>query len=480
MNLQFREIKLPPIPGDRQPEKLKTASNFILTSKPKVPEVKGRSLRKLEEIIADIEGDRADNIDRLEWAYCLQAKTEWDIKNPDKASETSQAIWQIARDNSPLKQQLLWRVAIDRIHKAENPASNNHALPPALAECFDEFASNATATDALPIQIINVFPQERSDWELAKLSWQYLKTPAELLKKALLPARISIVDRALKHVTEIFVKNQVADKSGVEWLLKCLQEMPPQQQLTAVAELLVKISDDPIKNYRSKLVEWLRDEYSGKSQLLDGAAKTSLNRWIGALNYSYFQKTIDSVARMLRLPEAEIKVLEERRDFWANYSDRIQRVRLLLPQSSASTIGYQLQFDFSILPEDGSELTEVCIFQFSNYCAVEFFRGTKGEVRLIGRSKENDRLLFVKKDLSIERIRKLGGEIHDRLFMWQSSCEKWLKQKGIIPNDGTEYFQGMSKYYGKYDAKNGLRKPEPKEQKEREILVKKWQKEMGN
>ncbi|MCU0541687.1 MAG: EH signature domain-containing protein [Oscillatoriaceae cyanobacterium Prado104] len=480
MSVYFREIKLPPEPSYQQPAQLKKASNFQLASKPKVPEVKGRSLRTLAEIIADIENDRADSIDRLEWTYCLRAKTEWDIKNPDKAAETSQAIWQIARNNLPLKQQLLWRVALDRIQKVENPASNNSALPPALAEGFDEFARTATASDAVPIQIIKILPQERSDYELAKLSWQYLKTPAELLKKALLPAKVSIVTRALQHVAGIFAKNQVSDKSGVEWLLRCLQEMPSQQQLAAVTELLVTISDDPIKNYRSKLVEWLRDEYSPKLQLLEGAAKTSLNRWIGALNSSYFQKTIDLVARMLKLPDAEIKVLEERRDFWANYSDRIQKVRLLLPQSSASAIGYQLQFDFSILPEDGSELTEVCIFQFSNYCAIEFFRGTKGEVRLIARSKENDRLLFVKKDLSVDRIRKLGGEVHDRLFMWQSSCEKWLKQKGIIPNDGTEYFQGMSKYYGKYDVTNGLRNPEPQEQKERDILVKKWLKDMGS
>ncbi|MGL5065969.1 MAG: EH signature domain-containing protein [Microcoleus sp.] len=479
MSVNFRAIQLPPTPGDRHPEKLKIASSFTLVNKPKVREVKARSLRSLEAIIADIEGDRADNIDRLEWAYCLRLKIEWDIKNPDRAAVTSQAIWQIARNNSLLKQQLLWRVALDRIYKSENPASSNCALPPALAECFEEFANTATSSDALPVQIIKILPQERSDYELAKLSWQYLKTPAELLTKALLPARVSIADRALQHAAGIFAKNQVADKSGVEWLLKCLQEMPPQQQLAAVAELLVKISDDPIKNYRSKLVEWLQDEYSPKSKSLDGEAKTTLNRWIGALNYSYFQKTIDLVARMLKLPEAEIKVLEERRDFWANYSDRIQRVRLLLPQSSASAIGYQLQFDFSILPEDGSELTEVCIFQLSNYCAIEFFRGTKGEVMLIPRSKENDRLLFVKKDLSISRIRQLGGEVHDRMFMWQSSCEKWLKQKGIFPNEGTEYFQGMSKFYGKYDVTNGLRNLEPKEQKEREILVKKWQKEMG-
>ena len=481
MSVDFREIKLPPNPSQRQPNQLKIAGNFAPGSKPNVPEVKGISLRGIAEIIADIQSEQADSITPLEWTYCLWAKGEWDIKNPDRTKEISQAIWQIAQSNSRLKQQLLWRLALHHSRQLENAVSSNFPeLDRALVECFAEFASTAAGTDALPIQIIKILTRDLPDYELAKLSWQYLKTPAELLEKALLPVHIPIVNRAGPHLAGIFAKNQVSDLSGVEWLLRCLKEMPAAQQLAAVEELLIKISADILKNQRPKLVEWLRSEYYPKLQLLSDTAKESLRRWIGELNYSYFQKTIDLVARMLRLSEAEIKQLEDRRDFWANYSDRIHRVRLLLPQSSVNAIGYQLQFDVDILAEDGGELTEVCIFQLEGYCAIEFFRGSGAEIRLIPRSKESDRLLFVKKELSVKRIRKLGGEVHDRVFMWQSSCEKWLKQKKIMPNEGTKSFVGMSQYYGKYDARNGLRIPEPHEQKERELLLKKWQKEMEN
>ena len=479
MSVQFREIQLPPIPSQQQPEKIKIASNFSQTNKPNVPEVKGISRRGMTEIIADIHNERADSITPLEWTYCLWAKAEWDTKNLDRAREISLAIWLVAQNNVRLKQQLLWRLALHHSRQLENPVSSNvPALDRSLVESFAEFASTAAGIDALPVQIIKILTRDNSDYELAKLSWQYLKTPTELLAKAQLPATIPAVDRAPVHLAGIFAKNQVSDLSGVEWLLRCLKEMPPAPQLAAVEELLVKISSDILKNQRPKLVEWVRDEYSPKLQLVSAPARESLIRWIGALNYSYFQKTIDLVARMLRLSDAEIKQLEERRDFWANYSDRLKRVRLLLPQSSMSAIGYQLQFDVDILPDEGAPPTEVCIFQFEDYCAIEFFRGTGAEIRLIPRSKESDRLLFVKKELSIKRIRKLGGEVHDRVFMWQSSCEKWLKQKKILPNEGTKSFQGMSQYYGKYDATNGLRMPEPQEQKEREVLLKKWQKEM--
>lgn len=481
MSVQFREIQLPQNPSQWQPKNIKIASNFLPTSKPNVPEIKGRLLRGMAEIIADVESDRSDNITPLEWTYCLWAKAEWDIKNPDRTREISEAIWLIAQHNSRLKQQLLWRLALHHSHQLENAASSNSSvLDQSLVECFAEFANTVTGIDALPVQIIKILTRKLPEYELAKLSWQYLKTPVELLQKAQLPATIPVVDRAGSHLAGIFAKNQISDLSGVQWLLRCLKEMPAPHQLAAVEELLVSISTDIIKNQRSKLVEWLRSEYDPKLQLLSDTGKESLRRWIGELNYSYFQKTVDLVARMLRLSEAEIKQLEERRDFWANYSDRIQRVRLLLPQSSVSAIGYQLQFDVDILPEDGSELTEVCIFQLDSYYAIEFLRGSGAEIRLIPRSKESDRLLFVKKELSIKRIRKLGGEVHDRVFMWQSSCEKWLKQKKILPNDGTKSFQGMSQYYGKYDATNGLRMPEPQEQKEREVLLKKWQKQMDN
>jgi EH_Signature domain len=479
MSVQFREIQLPQNFSQRLPRKMQTAGNFAPKNKPNIPEVKGRNLRVIAEIIADIQSERADNITPLEWTYCLWAKAEWDNKNPDRSREVSQAIWLLAQHNARLKQQLLWRLALHYSHQLENSVSSNApALDRALVECFADFANTATGTDALPVQIIKILTRDLPDYELAKLSWQYLKTPVELLGKAQLPASIPVVDRAGPHLAGIFAKNQVCDLSGIEWLIRCLKEMPPAPQLAAVEELLVKISSDILKNQRPKLVEWLRDEYYPKLQLLSPPAQESLKRWIGQLNYSYFQKTIDLVARMLRPSDAEIKQLEERRDFWANYSDRLLRVRLLLPPSSASAIGYQLPFDVDILPEDGAPPTEVCIFQLEGYCAIEFFRGTGAEIRLIKRSKESDRLLFVKKELSIKRIRKLGGEVHDRVFMWQSSCEKWLKQKKIMPNQETKSFQGMSQYYGKYDATNGLRMPEPQEQKEREVLLKKWQKEM--
>lgn len=479
MSVHFRDIQLPPNPAQRLPEQIKNAGKFVQTSQPNVPKVKTSLLRGLAEIIADIQGDRSDSITPLEWTYFLWAKAAWDIKNPDRAREISQAIWLVAQNNVRLKQQLLWRLALHHSRQLESPVSNNvPVLDRSLVECFADFANTASGTDALPVQIIKILTRDNSDCELAKLSWQYLKTPAELLAKAQLPASIPAVERAGSHLVEIFAKNQVSDLSGVEWLLRCLKEMPPTPQLAAIEELLFKISSDILKNQRPKLVEWVRDEYYPKLRLLSDAAKQSLNRWIGALSYSYFQKTVDLVARMLRPSDAEIKQLEERRDFWANYSDRIQRVRLLLPQSSVSAIGYQLQLDVDILPEDGSELTEVCIFQLEGYCAIEFFRGTGAEIRLIKRTKESDRLLFVKKELSVKRIRKLGGEVHDRVFMWQSSCEKWLKQKKIMPNEGTKSFQGMSQYYGRYDVINGLRMPEPQEQKEREVLLKKWQKQM--
>jgi hypothetical protein len=75
----------------------------------------------------------------------------------------------------------------------------------------------------------------------------------------------------------------------------------------------------------------------------------------------------------------------------------LQGVPLLLPQSSVNIISYQLEFDLGILPEDGGDLTEVGILQLGSYCAREFFRVTGAKIPLIPRSKDSERLLFVKK-----------------------------------------------------------------------------------
>jgi hypothetical protein len=105
-----------------------------------------------------------------------------------------------------------------------------------------------------------------------------------------------------------------------------------------------------------------------------------------------------------------------------------------LPQESLSIIGNQFNQNVELLESDGSDPTEVCIFDFGEWLIVEFFRGKGGEMRLFPSHKNR---LFEESKLSIKKIRRLGGEIHDHKDFWQYICVQWLLEKNIHPNPGT-------------------------------------------
>ena len=507
----FQQIKLTQNPPEWQPTKLKVARDKISRESvklPNIPKTETSPPRPINDIISCIQNSQTEQLTQLDWVYCLYAKTQWDIQNPEKSRETSEAIWQVAKTNEWLKRRLLWRIALHYsegskvkekstvstpssfiLYTSYKPtaasgekASAYSLCPPSLVEGFAEFANNSAGSDRLAIQIIKALNQEQSAYNLAKLSWQYLRTPPDFLEYAGLPRWLKEGETALNFAAEMFAKKQVSGNPEVEWVLRCLKQMSPQQQLLGVEELLTKISGEMVTRL-PKLIEWLQEQYSksdnnGKWHQLSDAAKAALSRWIGTVNYGYFQQLVDLLARMLKLSDEERRKLEEKRDFWGNYSDRIQRIRLLLPQSSVTALGYQLQINVDILAQDNSDPTEICIFDLGNYYLIEFLRGSGSEARLIPRNPKMELLLFYPTKLTVKKLRSLGGEVCDRAFQWQPHCQRWLSQKNIRPNAGIEYFKGLPKHQGKYDPNKGLPLPEAKEQKERENQLKQWQRQM--
>lgn len=91
-----------------------------------------------------------------------------------------------------------------------------------------------------------------------------------------------------------------------------------------------------------------------------------------------------------------------------------------------------------LLEDDGSDTTEVCIFDFGKWLVVEFFRGRGSETRLFPNNAKNQQLLFNESRLSVKRIRCLGGDKQDYVYFWQEFWTKWLAAKQIHPNPDTE------------------------------------------
>jgi hypothetical protein len=484
MKFQFCRLSVPNL-SEQRPIKLQQIASQLNNPSAypelhNLGEMSATLPRPIDEIFHDIQNGQDDSVSFLEWAFCLYNKTEWDRENLTESLPTSQAIWEEATCNDWVKSILFWRLAL----YLSNPNSDN--IAPSLADCFPDFAPRFANRYSLPVKILLELTKNQSAHELAKLSWQHLLTPEELLNTAQLPSIISTANAALEDIIVFFTTEKNPNVQHQDLLIKCLNKMSAEQQIRAVENLLNKVPTE-ISSTLSKLVEWLRLNYGPRTinsrwHQLSTAAKLALPKWIQAASYRDFERLVDVLLAHLNLPDFEHNQLSRRKDFWSNYSERFERIRILLPQASANTLGSHLQRDVDILEADGREITEICIFDFGDRFVVEFFRGIGSEIRLFNRDKQPniEQELFESPTLSIRQIRRLGGEIHDHVFLWQNYCERWLRNFGIRPNAGTTIFRGLPYNYARYNENTGLPTPSIQQRQDRENRLRRWRWEIEN
>ncbi len=433
MNVRFRPLHLNPSqPPSYQPTELIELSESYSPIPPIIPKFPRTKPRSLTEIFSDIQSNQIEKVSVLEWVYCLYHKNTWDAQNPDLRIASSQAIWQAANQNYWLLQKLLWRVVLYYSGQRETAIASS---------LVDTFPSNIKS-NSLAIQIINIIKQPDAATEFAQLCYRNLLLPQQLLEQAQLPTWIPVATEALNHVAEVFSDPSNINYKHTDWLLRCLNQMSAKQQLLAVDSLLNKISPELGANL-TQLVTWLEENYSprvtnSRWDKLSLFAKSALRKWIGAVNYRDFANLVGKLLETLDQNSLDFRQLRSRRKFWADYSDRFQRLRILFTQNSVNILdSYLNRQDVSILIDDGSEPTEVCIFDFGDWFVIEFFRGWSSEIRLIPKNYETEAIVFGSK-LSVKRLRCLGGKRHDHRYLWQFSCEEWLNQNQIPPNSGTK------------------------------------------
>ncbi|WP_254567813.1 EH signature domain-containing protein [Oscillatoria sp. HE19RPO] len=531
MNFNFRPLELPPLPQPKAQELINLANGTDKSGPiappqlpPNIPIGQGRMPRSLDDILADIENGTGEQVTILEWVYLFYAKETWDEQQgSDRAKSTSAAIWKFALSDEKIKDRLFWRLAIyysqgnqnqrrtkkrpvlknlessensevesDREKVEQSKISDRPVLPVSLVHCFPNFASEFKKTDLLPVDILLALVDNQGNRQIASWSFQNSITPKKLLEKARLPKSLGSKHGIFIEIIKYFINTGPSrNLKEANLIIKCLEDMGREPQIQGVQHLLTKVSTE-IAGQFPILVNWVQQHYGIASDgtrtrwsELSQRAKTALQDWIGALSYGYFVKLVQILLDKLDLPGWERNQLERRREFWSNYSDRFERLRILLPQSSQKAtqeaIGSEFEHqDISILQEDGSDPTEVCIFDFGHCCIVEFFRGTGSETRIFNAQDYPDikTKLFQSPTLSLKRLRYLGGEIHDHKYLWQASCEKLLRNRNIYPNEGTQYFKGLHKNYSQYNRETGLPEPSPRKQEDRENELKRWEKDM--
>lgn len=428
--------------------------------------------RSLDEVIEDIESGHTERIQPIEWAYCIHTKANWDRDNPERSQATSDRIWQLAESNPWLKQILLWQIVI------YDNQSNIEDIAPSLIESFLKIAKSPKSKNQDDIKIAEAIIT-KNYYLLSKFTCDRRLTPRSCLAQFKLPTNNQVVDRILDVVVDLVIQRGTHIQSKqLEWLLACFQEMSVQQQIQQVDKLLTAGSKE-MGSRSSKLVEWLRLNYGPRTanshwHQLSDRGKSALRRWIGAASWGDFQRLINALLQQLNQDDFQFNQLKRRKGFWSNYSDRFERIRILLPKETVKIISRQLKRDIDILVPDGSDPTEICILDFGDIFIVEFFRGSGSEIRLFHRDRYPaiEQQLFEAQNLSVKQLRRLGGEVHDHVYLWQVYAERWLREHEIYPNQGTVQFKGLHPSHAQYD--NGLPTPSLDRQRSRQQSLERW------
>jgi EH_Signature domain len=486
MNFNFTKVSLPTLTTPKPVELLKlldrpqgTPSNSRLSSLHDLPDLDFSHLRNLAEIIDAIESGRSNSIQLLEWLYCIYYKSEWDVLYPDRSLLTSQKIWLLAKQIKPLKKILFWDLALFYGESESSRFANS------LVESFKSFVAESI-DDRKIVRFIKILASSSPEIGIASTSKQYLLTPHRLFNQYNLPThRIKSLILVYDLIADLFIGIEKPNDKQVKWLLDCLEQMTVEQEVKAIDRLLSTIGAE-IGIEHPDLVNWISVRYRLGSDTyrwnqLSISAREALRKWEGAVNYGDFQKLIDIILyqSQIDLKEHERNQLQKRQVFWSHYTDRFDRIRILLPQSSLPSVKASLSSqDLCVLEDDGSQ-TEVCIFDFKEWLVVEFFRGSSSETRIFSKTFELEKTLFESNHLSASKIRHLGGDIHDHVYCWQNSCVKWLMEKGISPNEGTKFFKGIPMKGSNYNPNIGLPTLQKEDRQKRERALIKWKQSLN-
>ncbi|MEB3887112.1 EH signature domain-containing protein [Lyngbya sp. CCY1209] len=472
--INIPKLQLSPVPEANKLEKL---ANLIGSKQPRsslIPEnfrlPKNRRLRPVDEIFNDIESGKFQNIIDIEWIVCLHEKEKWDQNNPRRERFTARNIWRASQNLPWLKLRLFWGTALYWSHQ-QNGVSRS------IAENISAFTPQ-DYQDELTRDILIILCNPQPEKEIAKLSYKRNLSPRQLFQAVDLPQEIDVSKNALNFIADLFLNN---DNDNTDVLLACLHEMSQQQELETVEKLLLGMPSSRSKNF-SQLADWIKGRYSpripkSRWHKLSGKAKENLRKWIGMANYEDFSQLVDRVLEQMDLHPTESNRLRSRCTFWSNYSDRFERIRILLPQSTINRLGsYLNDRDYLKLEDDGSQETEVCIFDFEKWFVIEFFRGKGSETRIVANNHNLDDQLFESKTLSVKRLRYWADcERHDHVYCWQSSCEPWLRHRGILPNEGLTNFKINDKRIEPYNPNIGLPAPEDEQLYDRDQQLQQWE-----
>lgn len=437
-----------------------------------------QNIPKIDQILEKIDNGLASTLSAVDCFWCVHKKEEWDNQRFSQEVVklgSSQQLWLAATQNPLLKYYLLRGYL--RSYLENQPFSSS------LKETFDSFENALTENDVI-IKAIALIPMMGISSVVSnsvKAQWGKYEIIGFIQEHTGL-VTIDLSEFTLEVAKYFSIKSQnAAFKLDVEnanmssWLVKCLNQETDiiGKQVEAVKLILNKVRKEDGGEY-PEFVEWLKQNYQkgDQAKYLNEDARCKLRDWIGAVNFADFEKLVDIILygefvdgklvvntnKFISKGNSNRK-LKSRKDFWSNYSDRFEDIRIFIPELSREKTSNILHNGVTIIrPDETGLITEICIFDFNKLIVAEFFRG-KGkdsEMRLFRDEEHTRQILFNSPTLCVKDIRDLGGEEKYHTGEWQKECERTLAGYGIYPNDGLTEFTISGKDKRFYNRDKGI------------------------
>jgi len=465
-------LRLQLIPQSSPVELSKLADNLSPSS---------QNIPRIDQILEKINNGQASSLSPVDCFWCVRDKIAWDNqRSPQEATKlsSSQQLWIAATQNKLLKYYLLrgyLRFYLENQPFASSLKQTFYNFKNALPK-NDSTAVLIEALSLIPIQGIYpiVYNSAQVQWGKQEIS-EFILEHTGLVVIDLSQFIIEVASFFSIESQNARIKSDSDNTSMSRWLVKCLNQETDiiSKQSKAVETILNEVRKEDGGQY-PEFVEWLKQNYQKGDRVkhLSEKARHKLRDWVGAVNFADFEKLVDIILygefadgklvintnKFISKGNSNRK-LKSRKDFWSNYSDRFEDIRIFIPELSREKISNVLYNGVTIIqPDETGLITEICIFDFNKLIVAEFFRG-KGkdsEMRLFRDEERTRQILFNSPTLSVKDIRDLGGEEKYHTGDWQKECERVLAEYGIYPNDDLNEFTFSGGDKRPYNRDNGI------------------------
>lgn len=429
---------------------------------------------RLSQILQLIKNGSADAITLIEWLSVFN--DDFDAMDSGQQNEACILLWKAIAENP--------RVAGLALHMAANRiADSTKKFPECLISTMDIAENVLVGQNKLKVS-----------WLIGLRENDYLRCIATSITAGYSPLSFSNLlnlpelGRFREGIVSAFVP-YIDSSFAPEYLNNldcCITDMTESEKIVTYDALLK--TDENILTYFDYSIQrrCLPDSDDTLWYDLSHFSRDVLGQRFEVGGYYALKALIDKLClvrnvKSLGLADKDVRQLRSRIDFWSNYSDNLSQVRLLIPASTAKSIGVKIDNDSSdiiVLPNLNKEDVEVCVFELRDKIIIEVLRGPASEIRIFDSTPRNQTRLLKDKQLTLKKLRTMACEtIFDHAKLWQYFLEKRLRADfDIHPNKNITIFNGMGSKYGKYNRESGLPKPKNTEISERAEQLDAWNK----